>query len=72
MVKKKVKEPPRKKKIKHKDELGVLKKMSVSQSEQLSLDSSTSEEGEIWNIGSDELVNINSNDSRQNSESFLI
>ena len=72
MVKKKVKEPPRKKKKKHTDELGVLKKMSVSQSEQLSLDSSTSEEGEIWNIGSDELVNINSNDSRQNSESFLI
>ena len=49
--------------------------MSVSDSDQKCIDSSSSEEGEIWKIGSGELYNLNNNHSskksKQQKESFL-
>ena len=49
--------------------------MSVSDSGQESSDSSSSEDGEIWKIGSGELFNDSNNHSRkklkQHKESFL-
>ena len=77
MVQKKVKKAmkKKKKKKKHTDELRAFEKMSVSDSDQKSSDSSSSKEGKIWKIGPGELFNLNNNCSRkklkQYKESFF-
>ena len=44
-----------KEKKKHTEELHAFKKMSISDSDQESINSSASKEGEIWKLGQDEL-----------------
>ena len=75
MVQKEVKKAMKKKKKKRTENLRAFEKMSVSDSDQESSDSSSSEDGEIWKIGSGDLNNFKTNHSRkklkQHKESFL-
>ena len=75
MVQKQVKKTMKKEKKKHSEELCAFEKMSVSNSDQKSMNSNSSEEGEIWKLGSGKLYDFNNNHSsnklKQHKESFL-
>ena len=66
----------KKKKKKSIEELRAFEKLSVSDSNQESFDSSSSKEGEVWKLGSGELFNFYNNHSgkklKQQKESFYI
>ena len=61
MVPKQVKKAIKKKKTKHTEELRSFEKISFNDSDQESFNSSSSEEGEVWKLGSGELFNCNNN-----------
>ena len=75
MVKKQVKKALKQKKKNSNEELRTFKKMSVSDSDQESMNSSSSKEGEIRKLDSGELYNFKNNQSskklKQHIESFL-
>ena len=66
MVQKQVKKALKQKKRKYPGEVGASKKMNVSDSEQESINSSSSIEGEVLKLGSGELYNFNNNHSSKN------
>ena len=75
MVQKQVKKALKKKKRKLTEELHAFMKMCVSDLDQESMNSSSSEEGEVWKLGSGKLFNFNKKHSskklKQHVESFL-
>ena len=72
----KIKKALKQKKRKCTEELHILKKMSVSDSDQESIISSSSEEGEVLKFDLGEMYifinNHNSKNLKQHTESFLI
>ena len=79
MVQKRVKKALKQKKKDRAEELRAFDKISVSNSDQESIDSNSSEEGQIWKFGSGELSDLNINHGinhgskklKQYTESFL-
>ena len=75
MVQKQVKKALKQKKRKHTEELSAFEKWIFSDSDQESINRSSSEEDKVWKLGSGELFNLNNNHSgkklKQHTESFL-
>ena len=62
----------KKKKNKQTEELCAFEKISISESDQESFNSSSSEEGEIWKLGSYELFNFNNYHSSKKMIVFML
>ena len=68
MVQKQIKKALKQKKRKHNRELRAFEKMCVSDSDQESINSSSSEEGKVRKLGSSELYLLNNDHSSKKSK----